>query len=328
MKVRKNRLICGVVLILFLPNIASAMQLYTIYGDIVNMSGNNGNGANEPGVDATILYNDSAGNPVQMTTASDQNGRYSFTISDYRLSDSYRITASKGSYVSPTVAGRIFPSEEGGSQYIGAVTISENAVIVRIVPNSPIINKGDPLLVNITVEPAGNVISGMQVFPSFTQSRIMVSDTSEGNLFNRNSGSYFLNLTTLSGEHAIAGLAFGTSTSSNGTFATLNTSGLNNGTANFTVNGLMFSSPKSSWTRAALYPLINEKITTPADVDGNFVEGNIIDISIVNKFLGQTAPNLCPQYYGRCDVDKDGNVDSDDLNLTKAGKGRRVNTTV
>lgn len=297
------------VLILFAwALIVSHASAYTIYGDIINVSSStNGwqcptciNLFGEPGTTVMIKYTNVNGTPIQTTTTTDALGSWHFDISDYVPFSLYSLDAVKGTYQSPTATWNFPDAGAVTSQYKGALTISDKPVVIRIIPSLPIINKGDSVIINITVEPNNNPVSGVQVYPNYGAWRLSLKNggVSEGNFLNKASSTFWQNGTSTSGKHVIFGatLGMGSQSATNGTFATLNMSGTNNGTVNFTVDSIGIVSRFASRIRTIVYPA-SVKITQPWDINGDYVD-NIQDLSIWNSY---NATGVCPAAgYNRC----------------------------
>ncbi|MBU4579910.1 hypothetical protein KKB43_02745 [Patescibacteria group bacterium] len=366
----RNRwlLVCTAILLLAIVPISSvAAGSYTVHGTIVNSSD-----LGEIGISAILVYTNVNNTSVQMTTTTANDGKYSFTVNNYLPNTTYNIRGIKGNYSSPIVSKTFGPET---SYNMADMVISLLPVRARITTPTPIINKGSPLLINIDMEVNGNAFAGIAYWLSYNPKYGQVTNMTEGNIIARNYGAYFLNSSTgtdLDGTKIFAAvnllhrdgkiktrdniwLGYNLSSgillmalinvstpwiSTNGTLASYNLTTLNNGTMNITMNysnavpnSFQLVSGRPAWIRTELYTL-SVKITQPCDINGDYV-CNIKDLAILNSFMNKTGPNVCPVYYGRCNIDSiinatTGNmtVDINDKNILMANYGKIVNTTL
>ncbi len=265
------------------------------------------------GATVSLLYVDTTGANKQVSTGTDSGGSYSLTISDNMLPSPYTINFSKGNYYGPDVRGTI----SGDETEINYVSISRNPVKIRLVPAVPIINKNSTVLINVTVEPSGNNITGMQGFSNLSNARLSFNNAGEGNLFNRGIASAWESRVSQNVllTYSVV-LVPDAKVNTNGTYASFNITGTNNGTANFTLSQIMLSSPSSTWVRNTLYTT-SVIITQPWDLNGDYVD-NIKDLAMWNSY---NSTGICPALaYNRCSG----------TNKTQimANYGKTVNTTL
>lgn len=265
------------------------------------------------GATVSLLYKNTTGVNMQSSTGTDSGGHYAFQISDYMPLTPYTINFSKGNLYGPEVRGTI----AGDETKINYVSISAVPVAIRSAPAVPIINKNDTVLINVTVEPLGNNITGMQAYYNLTNARLSFNSASEVNLFNRGITSAWGNQTSQGILQTFSLIIVpGAKVNANGTYGSFNMTGTNNGTANFTLRQIMLSSINNSWVRNTLYTA-RIIITQSWDLNGDYVD-NIKDLAIWNSY---NSTGICPALaYNRCSGTSKAEI--------MANYGKSVNTTL
>lgn len=332
-KINKNCLFFAgfAVLLLLVGSVPASAYGVGVWVKVFNV--NNGsnfyrgpdNFSGEPDVTVRLDYSNS-GIPVNLTALTDSRG-YSFNINDYPLGGIFYVYASKGDH-SSSVVSRKFPEiaiDSSIQSQIGeTLTISRNPIIVRVLSNRSIVNKGDPVMFTINVEfMSGELhgLGGMQAFPKFR--RFSIADASKGDMFSKRTASYFFDGITYRNGYYLVDFVLGPySYDENGTFATLNATSIKNGTDSLQLEDAILVDKFISSARALIItPTVS--VTWPPDVNG---DGNVTaaDVGKINYCLqNKLTVAQCGEH---TDANLDGNINitATDLGLVRANLGKQL----
>lgn len=211
-------------------------------------------------------------------------------------------------------------------------TVSADLTKVEIIPYPSVINKGATVNLNVYVTPVTE-ISGMQGFPGFSNDYLIFKDfennISEGDLFNRNTSTYFAKMHNESSSRSVVfNVILGPySQNTAGTYINASATGVKNGSVNVSMNNTfipaLIASPEAT---AVLFEVYTTKVvvTQPCDINGDLV-CNIVDMTILNQNYGKNGSAMCPTIVDqRCDIKKDGIVNIIDKTILSQGYNKPI----
>lgn len=303
--------IAGLILLVISSSTVSAIN---ISGTVYNINLANGT-VGEPDVFVTLVYSDINNVSVQTTVNSFVNGWYIFeNITDYQLGSLIYLNASKGALASPVMAGIANDTDIVQDLMLSGegVNVSEDISLTRV-------NTGNIFNLTASVIPNGNIVAGMQLMFAYNSAALVMENSSEGNLFNRDGHRTFARIGNSSTKWTLIAIIGNYNTSENGNLATFSMRSLKNGTIALPLNDVKIASSGGIPVR---YNVSTRKIcsTQPADANCDF-NVTAADVGYVNMCvrLGKNVTQ-CPGGDTNCD----NNITAADVGYTNIRKGQQV----
>lgn len=188
-----------------------------------------------------------------------------------------------------------------------------------------IAEKGEAISINITLDPNGNQISGIQYSFPFNASKIYVRNNTMGDMFlTDDNGGIIRNVSNNGSINGANGrlsdvwwifVSPGAQTSRKGNVSTITIVGLENGTVPINLSDVIVAD-KDGQLLAVNVSLGSVCFSPRSDSNCNGQKGDVQDLTQIRRFLGKSA-SFCP----RCDVNRDGNITMADYSQAVMERG-------
>ncbi len=252
LRFEKKRIIfsaCILALFLMAGNSHAIMDPFIVYGYVNYINGS-------PVVGAQVNLSVPTQNLLDVTNS---KGQYSVVFDDYVDGDTISIIAVKDNYTGTTKG--IITKADGGMQ-IDFIIFDKTNVTVTTPTN--LLAIGDTFTINITTNPYGREIAGMQTNINFNQAIVHVNSVTEGNLFTQNGAPTIFISGTINNTEGFVKDIYGAiigkdNVTTVGNFITVNFTAIKNGTTYINLTNVIVAEPKTG--DAAPLDITNGSVT-------------------------------------------------------------------